>query len=120
MPRERPGIHVEIILDCRDLDVVARFWQAALGYRAHPAIDGRYLPLSGDGPGMTLQRVSEPKVGKNRMHLDLLVADVEAEASRLRALGATTIRAYTEVGHTWLVLADPEGNEFCLIGDPDQ
>jgi predicted enzyme related to lactoylglutathione lyase len=60
--------------------------------------------------------VDEPKTVKNRMHLDIEVADIRAEADRLVALGATRISEgpCSEHGSTWLLMNDPEGNEFCV------
>jgi hypothetical protein len=65
---------------------------------------------------LSLQRVAEPKTVKNRMHLDLLVGDVEAEVRMLEALGATrlTPTPREEFGQVWFVMADPEGNELCV------
>lgn len=70
--------------------------------------------MSGEGISLTLQRVMEAKMVKNRMHLDLLVDDVEAEVHRLELLGATrlTPTAHEEFGQIWCVLADPEGTSF--------
>ena len=111
---------IEVTLDCVDLDSTAAFWQAALGYGRQDTVEGRFISLSGDGPSLSLQRVTEPKTAKNRMHLDLLVDDVEAEVARLQALGATsvTIGPREEFGQRWFVLADPEGNEFCVAREP--
>jgi predicted enzyme related to lactoylglutathione lyase len=113
-------MQIELTLDCTDLDTTAAFWQAALGYAQEGVIDGRYVSLGGDGVGLTLQRVAEPKTVKNRMHLDLLVNDIESEVTRLEALGATrlTPTAREEFGQVWFVLADPEGNEFCVARVP--
>jgi predicted enzyme related to lactoylglutathione lyase len=60
--------------------------------------------------------VPERKQGKNRMHLDLWVSDIEAEAQRLVGLGARrqSAQPLEELGSRWIVMADPEGNEFCL------
>jgi predicted enzyme related to lactoylglutathione lyase len=82
-------------------------------------IEGRYVALSGRGIALTLQRVDEPKTVKNRMHLDLLVDDLDQEVRRIESLGATrfTGTARREFGQTWHVLADPEGNEFCVASD---
>ena len=80
----------------------------------------------GRGPRIYFQRVPEPKTVKNRVHLDLNVSGglstpvearrerVDAEADRLRGLGATRVRAGEEHGEYWVVLQDPEGNEFCV------
>ena len=116
------GMRIELTLDCVDLDATAAFWQAALGYAREDTIEGRYVTLSGDGPSLTLQRVPEPKRGKNRMHVDLLVDDFDAEVTRLHALGATAVTPgpREEFGQQWFVLADPEGNEFCVAEDSDR
>ena len=109
-------MRVEVTLDCADLEAAAAFWQAVLGYAREQVIEGRYVMLSGDGPGLTLQQVPKPKAGKNRLHLDVLVANVDEEVVRLQALGATVLPsgAREEFGQRWFVLTDPEGNEFCV------
>jgi predicted enzyme related to lactoylglutathione lyase len=116
------SVRIEVTLDCVDLEVTAAFWQAVLRYDRDQVIEGRYASLSGDGPTLTLQRVPEPKVAKNRVHLDLLVADVDGEVDRLQSLGATVLPpgARDEFGQRWFVLADPEGNEFCVAAVPEQ
>ncbi|WP_020014774.1 VOC family protein [Promicromonospora sukumoe] len=78
----------------------------------------------GTGPRIFIQKVPEPKAAKNRMHLDVNVSDglsgperiakVMAEAERVTALGAIVVDEMTELGEFWIVLRDPEGNEFCL------
>jgi predicted enzyme related to lactoylglutathione lyase len=67
----------------------------------------------GTGPRLLFLRVPEPRSVKNRVHLDINVVDREAEAERLIALGAQRLRTMTE-GQGWIVMADPEGNEFCI------
>ena len=73
-------------------------------------------PREGNGPKLLLQRVTEPKATKNRMHLDIEVPDIDVEADRLSGLGAQRISDDTcsEHGSTWILMADPEGNEFCI------
>lgn len=112
---------MELTLDCVDLDGTSAFWQRALGYVEAGTIEGRYVTLAGGGPSLTLQRVPEPKQVKNRMHLDLLVDDVDAEVTRLEAAGASAVSLgpLEEFGQRWFVLADPDGNEFCVAKDPD-
>ena len=79
-----------------------------------------WLP-EGEGPHLDFLLVPEPRTGKNRLHLDLRAADGDqaAEVARLESLGARR----TDVGQgpeaTWVVLADPEGNEFCLLAGPE-
>jgi len=113
-------MRIELTLDCTDLASTSEFWRAALGYDVEGVIEDRYVSLGGRGPNLTLQRVDEPKLTKNRLHLDLLVEDVDAEVRRLEALGASRLTpvARQEFGQTWYVLADPEGNEFCVAGVP--
>ena len=118
--RDNAVMRIELTLDCTDLDTAATFWQSVLGCVVDGVIGGRYVSLRGHGLALTLQRVEEPKSVKNRMHLDLLVDDVEEEVRRLEALGASrlTPEARQEFGQTRFVLADPEGNEFCVAHDP--
>jgi predicted enzyme related to lactoylglutathione lyase len=108
---------IGFVLDCADPDALTGFWAAALGW-SHVGDAGSYSMLAAPGPDsqkLLLQRVTEPKTGKNRMHLDLHVPDVEAEARRLESLGARRLAdAQTEFESTWIVMADPEGNEFCI------
>jgi catechol 2,3-dioxygenase-like lactoylglutathione lyase family enzyme len=113
---------IDLIVDCTDPARLAEFWSAALGYeKVHHF--GHYTLLTRGGPGfprLALQQVPEPKEAKNRMHLDIIEADIEAEAARLEALGAGRLEAgprREELDHAvvrWIVMADPEGNEFCV------
>jgi predicted enzyme related to lactoylglutathione lyase len=73
---------------------------------------------SPDAPYVSFQRVPEPKVVKNRVHLDISVEDVELATSRVEAAGGRRRRPdadFMEYGYCWRTMADPEGNEFCLI-----
>jgi len=108
---------IELVLDVADLDRMAAFWTAALGYQAKGSIEQyKYLapPAGETGPPLILQRVDEPKSVKNRLHIDIKGSDVEAEVSRLEQLGAVRVQRYEEVGTTWVLMADPEGNELCV------
>jgi predicted enzyme related to lactoylglutathione lyase len=109
-----------IVIDCLDLDRSARFWAGTLGYSADAASDSHYrslTPESGQGTEVLLQQVADEKHGKNRLHLDLRTADLAAEVSRIVGLGAwlLTSRPVEENGWRWHVLADPDGNEFCVL-----
>jgi predicted enzyme related to lactoylglutathione lyase len=119
----RDDVALVMVLDCADLDRSASFWCGVLGYRAEPAAPGPYRqlrPAGGDGIELLLQRVPESKTGKNRMHLDLRVPDLDAEVARVTALGASRITEdpVEEAGWSWHVLADPDGNEFCVLQPP--
>lgn len=107
-----------LVLDCADPERLAAFWAPALGY-VNLGTAGSYValfPNGAPGPKLLLQRVAEPKTVKNRMHVDIEVADIHAEADRLVALGATRVSEgpCSEHGSTWLLMSDPEGNEFCI------
>ncbi len=107
-----------LVLDCADPDRLAEFWSHAIGYTTLGGA-GSYVVLideAGAEPKLLLQRVSEPKSGKNRMHFDIETPTVDEEVARLELLGARRIRAdaIEEFGNRWVVMADPEGNEFCV------
>jgi predicted enzyme related to lactoylglutathione lyase len=118
MTNLNPAPHFGLVLDCADPERLAEFWAEALGY-ANVGSAGVYValyPREGNGPKLLLQRVTEPKATKNRMHLDIEVPDIEVEADRLSSLGAQRVSDDTrsEHGSTWILMADPEGNEFCI------
>ena len=108
--------YLVLTLDVDDPDVQQAFWCGALGYQAVGGA-GQYRALehpTGAMPKMLLQQVAEGKAAKNRLHLDLHADDVEAEAARLVDIGATRIGRVEEFGIAWIVMNDPEGNEFCV------
>ena len=109
-----------VVIDCSDPESLKSFWAPALGYKdvEWPA-DNYVVLVSEDGPNaplVLLQKVDEPKQGKNRVHIDVYSKDIEGEAARLEALGATRTRSepFEEHGANWITMADPEGNEFCV------
>ncbi len=107
-----------IVIDSNDPERLARFWGKVTGRRARHEDGSPYTSLSdprGREPELVLQKVSEPKVGKNRVHFDLYAQNVDAAAERLVAAGATLQSTQHDHGGTWLVMQDPDGNEFCII-----
>ena len=109
------------VVDCRDAVAQARFWAAALGWEVRRTDPGWATVGGGGGrpPYLAFSPVPEGKVVKNRLHLDLLPAQgvvrVE-ERARLEELGATLVSTVVEDGvEAHDVMADPEGNEFCLL-----
>ena len=113
----------ELVLDARDPELLARFWCEVLGYvelsreGADIEIGPPGVGFGGPQPTIVLSRSDEPRTGKLRLHIDVNATDrdQDAELERLLAAGARP----TDVGQTgeesWHVLADPEGNEFCLL-----
>jgi Glyoxalase-like domain len=110
-----------IDVDCQEPAVLGPFWKAALGWRSTYETDEEWVleppagsPQDGVAPDLLFLKVPESKSTKNRLHLDLRPADQNAEVDRLIGLGARRV----DVGQgerSWVVLADPEGNEFCVL-----
>ena len=111
---------VEIVVDCADAERLAEFWCAVLGWHVVDRDEGA-VEIAGDdgGPTLLFDLAPDAKTGKNRIHLDVQArdGDQEAEVERVTALGATPV----DIGQgdvPWVVLADPEGNEFCILRGP--
>jgi catechol 2,3-dioxygenase-like lactoylglutathione lyase family enzyme len=107
-----------LVLDCADPYKLAELWSAAIGYSTFGGAGNYVLLVDADGrqPKLLLQRVDEPKSAKSRMHGDIETPHVDEEVARLEKLGAGRIvgHAIEEPGNRWVVMADPEGNEFCV------
>ncbi|WP_170223734.1 VOC family protein [Nonomuraea turkmeniaca] len=106
------------VRECRRLEERRERSDQSGGRRRHMATEpasrseaSEHVLVEGGSPRLWFQRVPERKIVKNRLHLDLESDDPDAELARLSALGATVLGTYDE----WVVLADPEGNEFCLF-----
>jgi predicted enzyme related to lactoylglutathione lyase len=112
------AVDIGLVLDSRDPEALAPFWAAALGYKVVGVVENyvKLVPDGREGPQLLLQLVPEHKASKNRMHLDIKAPDLEGLAARLEELGGTRLSADAHVEHDcrWIVMADPEGNEFCL------
>jgi len=134
----------QVVFDCAEPEKVGRFWAEALGYVEQPPPEGyasweellermkvpreRWDALvdpDGVHPRLFFQRVPEPKTVKNRLHLDINIANrqmpieerrakVDAEVERLQSAGATRLYEIEEDGGYFVTMADPEGNEFCV------
>jgi predicted enzyme related to lactoylglutathione lyase len=111
----------EICIDAHDIHALAGWWSQVLGWPCEDTDDGDVLlrPPPGAGPVWLFIAVPDEKVVKNRIHLDFRPDDQDAEVARVIGLGAR----HVDIGQgdeSWVVLADPEGNEFCILaaGDP--
>ncbi|MFJ6948500.1 VOC family protein [Streptomyces wuyuanensis] len=103
----------DLIIDCEDPELLAAFWGELLG-RPVAARTGPYTWLErGEGPGVGFQRGAGAKSGKNRLHFDVASPDPVAAQALVEALGGRLLEQYAPGG--FLVMADPEGNEFCII-----
>jgi Glyoxalase-like domain len=106
----------QTIIDAADPIALGQWWANALGWVAVGDSESEYeiRPAPDRLPGLLFVPVREPKTEKNRLHLDFRPDDRDAEVERLLALGA--VRADVGQGEqSWVVLADPEGNEFCVL-----
>jgi predicted enzyme related to lactoylglutathione lyase len=117
------GGELVIVIDCADLDRSADFWTDALGYLREGSAGKVYqtlVPADGRGCEILLQRVPDQKLAKNRLHLDLRTTDLASEVERVLNAGASLVteQPITEAGWIWHILADPDGNEFCILQPP--
>lgn len=119
-------MRISVVLDSVDPAGISEFWQEALGYRLAADLGAFLVLVSRDDrsePVVILQRVPEEPAGKNRMHVDVHPPDAEAHVARLEALGASRVgERVTELleaeGVWWQPMADPQGNVFCVVADP--
>ena len=116
-------IRIECLsIDAHDPAAQAQWWSEALGWRIteEDGDEGEYViaPPEGTDAGLgeiLFIQVPEDKAVKNRLHLDLRPDDQAAEVARFEQLGARHVDVGQTPEHTWVVLADPEGNEFCIL-----
>jgi predicted enzyme related to lactoylglutathione lyase len=107
-----------LVIDATDPERLTTFWCAMLGVEVDSTVgDGQFVVLSPTKDGLTVgfQRVPEQKSGKNRVHLDLVVEDLDAATAEIEALGGRWLEPGTTrdlEGFQWRTMADPEGNEF--------
>ena len=112
------------VIDSQDPERIAPFWCELLDLRVtRTNNDGEYVVVGSDRDGflLVIQRVPEPKTEKNRMHLDVLVDNLDASTTRVESLGGRWYepgKTRELDGFTWRCMADPEGNEFCIYEEP--
>ena len=107
----------QVVVDALDPDALAAWWREALGWVdiSEPGDEPELRSAPDSLPGLLFVRVPEPKTVKDRLHLDFRPDDQAAEVARLEALGAVRVHV-GQADASWVVLADPEGNEFCVLG----
>lgn len=104
-----------VTFDCLDPRALAAWWADRLEGRVAADHDGDFVVVATPaGPALGFQRVEHPTPGKNRVHLDLEALDREDEVQRLLLAGAQLVARYEMPEFAWVVLADPEGNHFCV------
>ena len=106
-----------VVIDCNDFEAMSAFWREALSYEeGYKDVDFVILKdPDGKNVNVSISQVPEPRVGKNRLHLDLYTDDQQGEVERLLGLGAKRFERTPEEGEDFVVLEDPEGNLFCVI-----
>jgi predicted enzyme related to lactoylglutathione lyase len=111
-----------VVIDAGDCERLARFWSQALGWRITYQSANEWAIEPPDGtpqvdvaPDILFVKVPEAKTVKNRLHLDLRPRDQEAQVNRLIELGASRVNIGQPDDASWVVMADPEGNEFCVL-----
>ena len=126
-----------LVVDCHDVKAQAQFWAEAMDWKLVYEADDEHVivpswegppgdsdtPWQRIGPGMVFVPVPEGKTLKNRLHIDLAPhtsQDRDAEIARLEALGASRVDVGQSSDVTWTVLADPEGNQFCVLSSRDR
>ncbi|MGD9704703.1 MAG: VOC family protein [Acidimicrobiia bacterium] len=111
-----------VTFDAHDAAAQAAFWAEALGWNVGPDSTAELAVVGGpnrppNAPNLLFLQVPERKIAKNRNHLDLHTEHLEAEVARLVTLGAGVVHEKHQWGTRWFTLADPEGNEFCVVED---
>lgn len=107
-----------VVIDCNDFAAMYDFWRQALGYVPREAPEEGWAVLQDPEHrhvNVSLQKVPEPRAGKNRLHFDLYTNDQAGEVARLLGLGATRVSRTAEAGEDFVALQDPEGNIFDVI-----
>jgi predicted enzyme related to lactoylglutathione lyase len=118
---------MNVVIDCADVARLAQFWSAVTGFQPREGEppwddpewkDAEWVGLrdpEGHKPNIAFQKVPEGKAVKNRVHLDLQAEDEEAAAALIQELGATFLWRSSNPDDPFVTLADPEGNEFCVV-----
>jgi len=108
------------VINCSDLEGMTRFWTGALALKPSSTDpDDDFRVLRGPAGTISLQLARTPVRARDQMHLDLYTDDQAGEVARLTGLGATYVRHEEDPGDDFVVMTDPEGNEFCVCAVPD-
>ena len=116
--RETVGRLKAIVIDVGDLEKAMEFWSSLTGYVFGPwaTAQHRATVMPESGLRLILQQVPELKTSKTRVHLDIGVSDIEHALHQVETLGGSFVeRVHTDTGGSFIICADPDDNEFCLI-----
>jgi predicted enzyme related to lactoylglutathione lyase len=107
-----------VVINAEDHDRLVAFWKDLLGVEIAFSAGGAFTwlkPQREGGVALAIQGVPDPTPGRRRVHVDAYVNDVDAAVSRVLELGGSHVEDHESEGFAWKVMADPEGNEFCLV-----
>lgn len=110
----------QITFDTTDPVPLAQWWADRFGATVEETNDGWFVTVGGGSlsAGLAFQKIDDPTPGKNRIHLDLVTDDLSAEVASFLAAGATTVAEHSmptpDGSFAWTILADPQGNQFCI------
>jgi predicted enzyme related to lactoylglutathione lyase len=108
------------VINCADLELMTSFWSQALSLAPSSAADGDdFRVLRGEHASLSLQLARTTVSARDQMHLDLYTDDQASEVQRLAGLGAKVVRHNLDPGDDYVVMTDPEGNEFCVCATAD-
>jgi predicted enzyme related to lactoylglutathione lyase len=108
------------VINCADMEVMTRFWAGALHLTPSSAAPGDdFRKLRGDRASISLQLARTAVSARDQMHLDLYSDDQAAEVERLAGLGASVVRHHQDPDDDYVVMTDPEGNQFCVCAKTD-
>ncbi len=105
-------------VNCTDPDSLAEFWGKLLDVGIARRIESFFIwlePQRKGGMSLAFQKVEEPTPGRNRIHLDTRVGDIAGARERIESLGGSFVEDHDMMGFHWCVMADPDGNEFCIV-----
>ena len=114
MPKATVG---SVVINTTDVARLTDFWSALLDVGIARQVGEYFTWLEPQHPGgisVALQKVSDPSEGRRRLHLDLAVDDMEAVTEHIATLGGSQVEDHEVGGFRWQVMADPDGNEFCI------
>jgi catechol 2,3-dioxygenase-like lactoylglutathione lyase family enzyme len=108
-----------VVINCANLERMTAFWSQALELQVGPVSpEGNFRILAGDIVQLSLQVADTPVATRDQMHLDLYTREQQEEVSRLLSLGATFVRHHDDPDDNYVVMTDPEGNQFCVCALP--
>jgi len=109
-----------VVLNVRDLERAKAFWTEVLGVGVNHEVEPFFAwlaPQEGSKVNVALQVVADEKVGRNRVHIDSFVPELDAAQRRIEELGGTHVEDHEIAGFRWRIMADPDGNEFCIAAE---